>query len=262
MGRARVTGDRQREKTEDTPMPRACGCRAPSSSAARSPSLSSRFALRAPCSVLRFLPSPTPCTFLSLSLTLSATLRRRAPCLPARLPAPLSLSSFRLLSSRRPRPRVPITSRASSSAPSFLVLLPRLFVSPLFSPLVLFVARSPPPPPALYFFPSFSFPRGPTFLLRFFRIFFCFYLFHLPFHFPRVHFLPPPPRDRARYRLFFTLTFSSPNIRLQFSSFAPFLLYTRPTDLPAYPTPSAAIPAFVAQPLFRRNAVNRNIAKR
>lgn len=66
MGRARVTGDRQREKSEDTPMPRACGCRRrlrPPRALRRS----SRCALRAPCSVS-----------FPLSLTLSATLRRRA----------------------------------------------------------------------------------------------------------------------------------------------------------------------------------------
>lgn len=185
MGRARVTGDRQREKTEDTPMPRACGCPPPSSSAVRSPSLQP---VRSPCSVLRFLPSPTPRTFLSL--TLSATLRRRASTrvchflspLFAFFPLAVLVLAFPLLRAR------------SSSAPSFLVPS-RVYSFRRCSLLSRSLRRAFSLPP-LYFFPSFSFPRGPTFLLRFFRIFFCFYLFHLPFHFPRP--LPPPARAIAR----------------------------------------------------------------
>jgi len=142
----------------------------------------------------------------------------------ARLPAPLSLSSSRVLSYSHPRPRVPITSRASvrflplarfSSAPSFLI--PRLSIR--FT--VVFSFRSFRRAFSLFlFFPSFSFSRRFTFLLYFFRT----YLF-LPL---------PSSTSRTSGSLDHDAVFSSPNIRLQFSSFAPFLLYPHPTDFLAY----------------------------
>lgn len=261
MGRARVTGDRQRERR-----PKIHPCRAHAAAARRlrpprrSPSLSSRFALRAPWLRAPF-PSlsrhPVP---FSLSLTLSATLRCRAPCLPrvyprhflsplfAFFPLAVLVLAFPLLRARPLPHRVSsFPSRVHSFRRCSLLSFSSSRVLPPSLPPYIFSLRFPSravPPFCSVSSVSFSAFTSSTCRST-----------------SRVHF-PPPARDRARYRLFFTLTFSSPNIRLQFSSFAPFLLYTRPTDLPAYPTPLAAIPAFVAQPLFRRNAVNRNIAKR
>lgn len=137
MGRARVTGDRQREKTEDTPMPRACGCPPPSSSAARSPSLQP---VRSPCSVLRFLPSLSHLICHPSSPRVYP--RHFLSPLFAFFPLAVLVLAFPLLRAR------------SSSAPSFLVPS-RVYSFRRCSLLSFSSSRvlppSPPPPPLIFF---------------------------------------------------------------------------------------------------------------
>lgn len=193
-----------------------------------------------------------------LTLSLSATLRIRAPrrAVPSTRGYFLSLFS-RVLSPPPRSPRVPITSRvrsfspsrAPSSVPSFLIPPSSRVYSfhRCFRPLILLVARSP----------SFSY-----FFLRFLSravspfcsvsFFFCFCL----------SFASRLSLSRSQCRLFFAVILSSPNIRHQFSFFIPLPLYSRPTDFLAHRGFLSYDTRLRRSPLFRRNAVNRNIAKR
>lgn len=153
-----------------------------------------------------------------LHLSLSATLRIRAPCrLPARYPSlPLAFflhpflpsSSSRSHYFTRPFFLSLSPSCASFSVPSFLIPPSSSCVYSFhrcFRPLILLVSRSFPSPP--YFFPLFSFSRSFTFLLRFFLT----YLFLLPSLLFSTHLTPlRSPRSLARSlarwgRLFFIL---------------------------------------------------------
>jgi len=193
VGRARATA-REREKTEDTPRATRMRLTHRPCLARRSPSL------------YLFVPFPFPSRPIILSLSLSSSLSlfllichpshsRTVPS--ARLPAPLSLSSSRVLSSSHPRPRVPITSRARPFVFSLSrASLPRqvssflacLFVLPLFSPFFLFVARSP----SSYFF-LFVFFLAQFHLFALFLSYVSFSAFTL-FHFLLLWF----PRSRCR----------------------------------------------------------------